>query len=226
MRLGTWNSQTGLAGAWNVVEKLHADVLSVQECGPSTQEEAESRVGWTCQCEPGTWGKGVGVIARDPYRIEEREPSELPFLVSTKITGRGGPFRFVGFWAMTPKDVGYSYTRQARMLIEALPDDEVPTVVAGDFNASRSFAHLTNVRMLEERGLVSAYHTLHGVAPGSNTDDATSFHMWNQEKRFHMDFVFVPREWHIQAVGVGSFEDYAGAGLSDHVPVVVTVSDG
>jgi hypothetical protein len=38
-----------------------------------------------------------------------------------------------------------------------------------------------------------------------------------------MDFVFVPQAWTIDAVEVGSFEDYVSAGLSDHVPLIVTV---
>jgi len=39
-----------------------------------------------------------------------------------------------------------------------------------------------------------------------------------------MDFVFVPESWSIRSVEVGSFEDYPGRGLSDHVPVIVSVS--
>jgi hypothetical protein len=63
---------------------------------------------------------------------------------------------------MTEKDVGYTYTRQARRMIEAMPEDDVPTVVAGDFNASKSAQHLGNVERLRERGLVSAYHRTYG----------------------------------------------------------------
>lgn len=39
-----------------------------------------------------------------------------------------------------------------------------------------------------------------------------------------MDFVFVPEAWTIDAVEVGTFEAYTAAGLSDHVPVIATVS--
>jgi hypothetical protein len=37
-----------------------------------------------------------------------------------------------------------------------------------------------------------------------------------------MDFVFLPREWSVDAVEVGTFDDYTGLGSSDHVPVVVS----
>jgi hypothetical protein len=58
----------------------------------------------------------------------------MAFAVSTVISGSDGfRFRFVGFWAMTPKAVGgQHYTQQARQLIEQLPDDSLPTVVAGE----------------------------------------------------------------------------------------------
>jgi endonuclease/exonuclease/phosphatase family metal-dependent hydrolase len=39
-----------------------------------------------------------------------------------------------------------------------------------------------------------------------------------------MDYVFVPERWRLEAVEVGAFEDYTERGLSDHVPVIVTVS--
>jgi hypothetical protein len=40
-----------------------------------------------------------------------------------------------------------------------------------------------------------------------------------------MDYVFVPGVWPIENVVVGSFEEYSRrGGMSDHVPIVVTVS--
>ena len=75
--------------------------------------------GWTCEWQPGRWHRGLAVLARSPYRIESREPSE-PSAFSTVIAGPDR-LRFVGF--MTEKDVGYTYTRQAKRVIEGLPHD-------------------------------------------------------------------------------------------------------
>jgi endonuclease/exonuclease/phosphatase family metal-dependent hydrolase len=222
VRLATWNCQTGLDSNWPALERFEADVVTVQECGSETEAQAEQRKNWTCAWQAGRWHKGLAVLARAPYAVQEREPSQ-PFAVSTLISG---PvlFRFVGFWAMSEKDVGLTYTRQATRVIEDLPEDGIPTVMAGDFNASKSPAHLRNVQRLASRGLVSAYHAHHGVEHRSTEEHPTSFHMWQQERPFHMDFVFVPREWRIDAVDVGFFEDYSfRGGSSDHVPVVVTI---
>lgn len=222
LRLATWNCQTGLDSNWDAVEALDADVLVVQECGSGTPEQAADH-GWTCEFHAGGWHKGLAVLARSPYKIETLEPSE-PFFISTVISGPDR-FRFVGFWAMTEKFAGYSYTRQATRLIEQLPDGGVPTVVAGDFNASRSAQHLNNVKRLAALGLVSAYHRHHGVDHSTVEVSPTSYFQWQESSPHHMDFVFVPAAWRILSVEVGTFDDYSRpGGLSDHVPVVVSIT--
>lgn len=191
MRLATWNCQTGLDSNWDVLEALGADVVTVQECGSGTPEQAAARDGWTCEWQAGGWEKGLAVLARAPYTIESREPSE-PFAVSTVVTGPTR-LRFVGFWAMTESHAGYTYPRQATRVIGGLPDDELPTVVAGDFNASKSEAHLANVRRLNDRGLISAYHAHHGLEHDGVEAHPTSYYQWQESRPFHMDFVFVPQ---------------------------------
>jgi exonuclease III len=223
MRLVTWNCQTGLEANWSEVEGLDADVLTVQECGPGTSSFVDAKDGWACEYQEGKWGKGLAVMARDPFKIEARETSE-PFVVSTVISGPER-FRFVGFWAMTPKSVGYEYPQQATRLIQQLPADGLSTVVAGDFNASKSEAHLRNVQKLADLGLVSAYHALHGVEHSAVEEHPTSHHHWQEARPFHMDFVFVPTTWRIESVDVGTFADYSQpGGMSDHAPVVVTAT--
>lgn len=182
MRLATWNCQSGLDSNWDVLEALGADVITVQECGSSTPEQAAARDGWTCEWRPGGWNKGLAVLARAPYSIESREPSE-PFAVSTVVTG-STRFRFVGFWAMTESHAGYTYPRQATRVIGDLPDDGLPTVVAGDFNASKSEAHLANVRRLYELGLVSAYHAHHGLDHSGVEAHPTSYFQWQESRPF------------------------------------------
>jgi hypothetical protein len=226
MRLATWNCQTGLDSNWDKLDELNADVLTVQECGPETEAQAAAREGWTCAWQAGRYYRGLAVLARSPYRIATRERSE-PCVVSTLIAGPGdSEFRFVGFWAMTPisatKD---GYPMQATRLIEQIPVDDIPTVLAGDFNASwRNKYHLKNVERLAARGLVNAYNSSEGIGDDVDPRVATSYFRWQRENVYHMDFVYVPSHWSIQSVEVGSFEDYPERGLSDHVPVIVSIS--
>jgi exonuclease III len=172
LRIGTWNIQKGLDKHWPALEALSADVITVQECGAETESQAAARSDWTCRWQSGTWHKGLAVLAHTPYTIVEREEQER-WAVSVIVDGPTR-FRFIGFWAMTEKDVGYTYTRQARRMIEAMPEDDLPTVVAGDFNASKSAQHLENVERLRERGLVSAYHRTYGVEHAGVEEHPTS----------------------------------------------------
>jgi exonuclease III len=225
VRLGTWNCQTGFDSKWESIERLNADVLTIQECGPDTKDQVEAREGWKCEWQVGRYRKGLAVLARFPFTIKETEKSE-PCVLSTSISGPGGfGFRFVGFWAMTPSRGGTdTYPQQATDLIGQLPDDGTPTVVSGDFNASwRNHHHLRNVADLASRGLVNAY-SFYKIADDARPYHPTSYFQWNKTRQYHMDFVFVPESWSIQSVEVGSFEDYPGRRLSDHVPVIVSVT--
>jgi len=221
VRLGTWNCQTGLDTHWDAAEALNPDVLTVQECGPSTKALVEQHTGWACEYQEGRWDRGLAVLARRAYCIEAREQSQ-PVCISTVIAGPRR-FRFVGFWAMTPKHTGLTYPQQATRLIEQLPDDDLPTVLAGDFNASRSRRHRRNVDALKARGLDSAYHALNGVERMGDEPDPTSYFRWQRDRGYHMDFVFAPVGWRVDSVHVGTFDAYPGRGLSDHVPVVVSI---
>lgn len=226
MRVATWNCQKDIVNHWDVLEKLNVDVIAVQECKEGTPDKARQE-GWGCEWRPGGWDKGIAVLSRPPYAIESADCPE-PYFIAALVDGPTR-FRFVCFWAMTPKFAGAEYPAQATRMIELLPRDDVPTVIGGDFNASRSEQHLANVNALKELELVSAYHKHHGVeqldvAGFLELYDPTSYHLWREDKPFHMDFVFVPNAWTIKDVEVGSLDDYVRAGLSDHVPIVVTAS--
>ena len=53
---------------------------------------------------------------------------------------------------------------------------------------------------------------------------------WRDRKRdgptYHLDYIFLPASWveGVREMTVGSFDDWCGSGLSDHVPVVVEVA--
>lgn len=72
-----------------------------------------------------------------------------------------------------------------------------------------------------ELGLISSYHTKKGVAYGQENEH-THFHNPGNKKPYHIDYCFVPKEWHINNVTIGKFEDWQGK--SDHCPVIVDIS--
>jgi endonuclease/exonuclease/phosphatase family metal-dependent hydrolase len=224
MRVGTWNYETGLTPRRDAIASLDADVLALQEVGKDFKAFAEEHEGWTCEWQVGRVKKGVAVLTRHPFSISRIEFSR-PCALSTLISGPNAlVFRFVGFWAMSPSDADDGYAQQANELLSVIPSDGLPTVIAGDFNArSRNADHRANVKRLVERGLVSAYHRFYGIEQTDPWRDPTSFHRWNLGSPHHMDYVFLPDDWSVTDVSVGTFDDYVPTHLSDHMPVVVTV---
>jgi endonuclease/exonuclease/phosphatase family metal-dependent hydrolase len=106
--------------------------------------------------------------------------------------------------------------------------------VAGDFNNNIFWDkpgylinHTHTVTLLESYGLVSAYHHARGEAQGAEKEPTL---YWRDRLKdgptYHIDYIFLPRAWSadIREMHVGGFEEWCGAGLSDHVPVVVEIA--
>jgi exodeoxyribonuclease III len=102
-----------------------------------------------------------------------------------------------------------------------------PVVVAGDFNSNKIWDakrevgnHSSVVKFLDERGLVSAYHERFNESQGTETCPTFCLHR-HEYRRYHIDFIFIPREWifRLRTVDVGKYEQWSKQ--SDHCPVVV-----
>jgi endonuclease/exonuclease/phosphatase family metal-dependent hydrolase len=102
-----------------------------------------------------------------------------------------------------------------------------PVVLVGDFNASVTFdkgGRRSNFRPLVDHlandwGLVSAYHEFFRVEHGRE-EHPTLYHTRRQDRGYHIDYVFVPKEWagRISRVEVPAYDQWT---TSDHRPVVV-----
>ena len=81
---------------------------------------------------------------------------------------------------------------------------------------------------IHRRGSVSiAYHTLRGEPQGQESVPTL---YWRDRKKdgptYHIDYVFLPAQWlgRVREMAIGTFEDWCGSGLSDHVPIVVDIN--
>jgi exodeoxyribonuclease-3 len=108
-----------------------------------------------------------------------------------------------------------------------------PAVVAGDFNDNvlwdkpkKLNNHGLNVSALTALGLQSVYHQSRGVSQGEEPEPTI---YWRNRAidgpRYHIDYCFVPNDWIDESlsVEVGSYREWVGIGLSDHVPLVIDV---
>jgi exodeoxyribonuclease-3 len=239
MRLVAWNCAMALHRKFAALRALKPDVAIIAECAePSRLAE---RLDLSSLSADPVWiganpNKGLAVFAFNGHRIA-LAPGYRPrlrYLAPVQVDG-AARFSLLAVWAQNasagirrkhqPGPLHLALTRYRDFLADG------PSVIAGDFNNNVIWDkpgwrmnHATTLARLAAGGLVSAYHTHRGEAPGEET---TPTHYWRDRRKdgptYHIDYVFLPRLWlgALRAVEIGSFE--AWGGLSDHVPVVVDV---
>lgn len=172
--------------------------------------------------------KGVGIVVRDGLSVTALGDCGDPTCLVARVDGLGEPLHVVGVWSRPPYEKPTALAlAHARELL-----GDFPFIAAGDFNSNaypiwagkRAFGFPQLIEEVEnDCGLSSAYHAFHRVPYGSETHP-TFFWYHKRENPFHIDFVFVPKDWTLRLteVVVPTFEDLEGC--SDHRPVIVGLS--
>jgi exodeoxyribonuclease III len=215
---------------WNCCRGQHRDKLpSLLGLAPSVAVIQETPRPTTTVASSQVWHgvnpqHGMMVIGSAEWRVEKgasfRKEPQL-YLPAT-VVGRREHFNILAVWAK-PGGKGSSYTSSlvdginhyARFIVSA------PTIVIGDFNVPDLFYDLQS-----SFGLLSAYHAFFGAALGSE-QHATHYWRWDESRRFHLDYCFIPKAWRrrLQSVTIGEYGPWTGKRLSDHTPVVVDIRD-
>ncbi|MBI3514841.1 MAG: endonuclease/exonuclease/phosphatase family protein [Proteobacteria bacterium] len=239
MRLVAWNCNMALHRKLAALRRLEPDIAVVSECAaPARLALLGALAG--CSSAPVWVGdnphKGLAVLAFNGYAVRLAAPFQptLRHIAPVHVSGPA-EFNLLAVWAQNASDGGIrkhrlgplrrALTKYARFL------GERPAIVAGDLNNNVIWHrpgwrinHGTTVAILERHGLVSAYHALRGEAQGAETVPTL---YWRDRTRdgptYHIDYIFLPQPWlaRVRAFSIGTFDDWCGRGLSDHVPVVV-----
>lgn len=241
MRLVAWNCNMALHRKIDALAALKPDVAVVSECAEPSILAARSATDWM-ETEPVWVGrnamKGLAVFGFNGYRVElaDAYSPRHRFIAPVRVTGPD-TFNLLAVWAQNasggitrkhqPGPLRLALTRYRSFLAER------PAVVAGDWNSNAIWDkpgwrinHMHKIRVLEEMGLVSAYHAVTGERQGEET---TPTHYWRDRREdgptYHIDFVCLPQPWLAQITHfeVGGFAAWCGSGLSDHVPIVVDI---
>lgn len=240
MRIVVWNCNMALDRKFGALQALKPDIAIIPECASLGILRTKSPL-----FVPGevVWigdkpTKSLGIFAYNGYRLK-RHPSHdasYQFMVPIEVSG---PERFhlLAVWSFHDRDLPGPKPAMGT-LVRALTAYDAfcraaPLVVAGDFNDNvfwdkpkRQRNHAHTVDALERLGLVSAYHFDRNVAQGAEPEPT---HYWRDRKKdgpcYHIDYIFVPRSWaaNLREMTVGSFEDWCGSKLSDHVPLVADI---
>lgn len=244
LTLVSWNCAGGVRDKWpKLLERINLDVAILTECSslPTAVLRDPSREVTQVVRRPvadARHAKHIGVFARAPWKVEEVQHSELlPWLVHARVTngqGKFGAFDVLAVWGLSSHYAGkLGYAEQTRAVIKrvlAKLPTEYPVVLAGDLNTpidsnkSDALVHDGNVALLRELDLLSAFSAYFLGTPAAKKP--THYWRWKQDQAFHIDHVFVPFGWcdrHGFSMGIGTFEDWVAARISDHVPLVVNI---
>jgi exonuclease III len=231
MRIVTWNCQMGLDKKVDALLSLNADVAVIPECSERSATALLHR-GFNTLWFGSNQHKGLGVICRQEWPICALPQPEQKWIVPIEV-GAPTPFTLLAIWACA---VGASrenrYIGQVYQALIAHPEwfNGNPVVLAGDFNSNKIWDtkrevgnHSAVVKLLEERGLVSTYHEHFGEPQGGESR-RTLYMFRHEDKPYHIDYIFIPREWlpRLQTVEVGGYDQWSK--LSDHCPVIIDVA--
>ncbi|MFT7587729.1 MAG: exodeoxyribonuclease-3, partial [Cellvibrionaceae bacterium] len=184
--------------------------------------------------------KGLVVLAFNGFKVKLADcyDPKLRFIAPVEIYKPGSTsadFHLLAAWAMHAND-GIRKKAMAGPLRDSLDIHAdfltaKPSIAAGDFNNNVfwdkpgwAMNFEDTVARFDELGMISAYHAQMDEAQG---DESIPTHYWRDRKKdgptYHIDFIFVPKEWEsaITHFEVGTFEDWCGSKLSDHVPLSV-----
>lgn len=230
MRIVTWNCNQAFRRKQQRLLEYDPDIAIVQECeNPSTKGEWSEFTDWRWVGDDDN--QGLAVFTRNDLTIESvtqiDEANHFLFVET-------GAIDVLGVWAMNDEDnpaqryIGQVYTA-LKTNPELVAND---TLVAGDLNWNviwdespksplcGDFSETCGI--LNDNGLMSAYHELKDAQFGTE-DDATFFMHKKESRPYHIDYVFVPRRFidKESSVTAGTYEEWIES--SDHVPLFVDI---
>lgn len=187
--------------------------------------------------------KGLAILAFNGYKVKLADcyDPKLRFIAPVEISrpdSKAADYHLLAAWAMHAND-GIRKKAQAGPLRESLDIFDgflqaKPCFAAGDFNNNVfwdkpgwKMNFEDTVARFDQLGMISAYHEVMGEAQG---DESIPTHYWRDRTKdgptYHIDFIFIPKGWEstIEQFEVGTFEDWCGSKLSDHVPLTLGIN--
>lgn len=215
--------------AWNCCERfdrnylhlrdLDFDVDVVCECGPlipdSTTPARSPRSSSSPSISPATPStSGCWHVSLASRRVAPRRGSTLAPARQSHRPSRLHHPRCLGSRSGMGRGPALLRDATGRVVAQTLPAIDGPVVLAADLNApilsstTSTRLHTDSVDRLLAGGLVSAFTAARGEA--DPLAEPTYFHRWNPAQPFHIDHVFLPKEW---ISGMSSASERTRSGL-------------
>ncbi|WNY23317.1 hypothetical protein MmiHf6_06220 [Methanimicrococcus hongohii] len=230
LKIVSWNCSYGRFPEKfeQIVKLAEADVYIIQECPNPNSEEISNLLKkfgiqkplWVGhKSRDGT--SGLGIFVKNDRNFSELEhdidDGNLRYYLFCKVDD----LNILGIWAHTTEKGYYSpYLREYLEKNEQRIDNNC--VIAGDLNLDMKpengrIADVNAIyKLLDEKGLISAYHKQTGESFGKETEKT----LHKNGPSTHIDYVFAANE-KIKYAELGQTKDWIS--YSDHVPLLVSL---
>jgi exonuclease III len=220
MKIASWNCNGKFREKYKIIKETNADIYVIQECEnpEETKNEDYQVFGDNCIWIGNNRNKGLGIFASPNIIITNNDwPSySLRNFISVKVNDS---FDLLAVWAGKPYIEEYFIYH---LINEKYYNDNM--LVIGDFNSNKIWDkkhqhrnHSAAVELLNDIGLISAYHLKYNEEQGKETVD-TFFLYRHKSKGYHIDYAFANEK------SVRSFKiltDDIWLNHSDHRPIVL-----
>lgn len=234
MKILSWNCNGAFRRKYDALERFDADIFVIQECENPLFSNDKNYVAFA---QNHMWvgenkNRGLGIFAKPNISIEKLNWSNvyedhevknfLPVLINAKQ-------QLVGVWTHYNNSPTFGYIGQLWKFLQINSAQIHNTIFIGDFNSNviwdswdRWWNHSDVVRILNSINIESAYHKYFDEEDGKETQKTFFLHR-NEQKAYHIDYCFLPKALMKKPmkVEVEKFSDWCG--ISDHVPIVVTM---
>ncbi len=231
MRIIDWNCSMAFRKKANLLLKLDADILVIQECEHPDKLNIADLTDYPHKVWIGTnHNKGLLVAAKEGYPLNQLANYSEDYKYALPIrVGSNNPFYLIAIWAQTDK-VNWQnrYIGQVRHALDAYQELLTQNcVIVGDFNSnaiwdnehSKALNHSAVVQILRDKGIESLYHHLTKEAQGEEKQK-TLFFRKNLNLSYHIDHCFVSdsllKNSKLKIPGNHSWLTH-----SDHLPLII-----
>lgn len=232
MKIITWNCNGAFRKKYKELEELNPDILIIQECEDPGQSKDNNYKAWSKNY---IWvgqnkHKGLGVFCKPELHLKQLkwETNNLQLFLPCRIKDQ---FNLLAVWTKQANSPNFAYIGQLWKFLqlhkEKLSDNK--SFVIGDFNSNkiwdewdRWWNHSDVVKELREIGIESAYHFHFNEAQGNETTP-TLFMNRNQNKAYHIDYIFCPTPILRKSLFVEVGKPEKWLTMSDHMPVLMQI---
>ena len=234
MKIITWNCNMAFRKKADFILKHKPDILIVPECEHpdklifSIDTPKPTDILWFGKNQ----NKGLAIFSYSEYRfsILDNHNLELQMIIPISVISKDFSFNLFAIWANNPTDRDGQYVEQVWKAVHHYDSllTNTKTVLVGDFNSNKIWDkkhrisnHSNVVKLLENKGIVSAYHLHHKQIQGAE-EHPTLYMYRHKDKPYHIDYCFTSIDMaeKIQSVEIGDYDFWINH--SDHVPVMVT----